>query len=247
MVLSIQRPPDLSRQEPFVPSNRLLSALSASEYQRIALNLERVFLSTRTIIYQPNQLIQDVYFPIQGMISLVSTADNGSVTGIANVGNEGMLGLSALLGEQFFLSQAIVPIDCVAMRLAANTIKNEFARGNDLQRILLLYTHVLLTQLAQNVVCSAQHTLEQRFARLLLSLQTKIQRDKLSINQAMIAELLGVRRPSLSVVARNLQARGIIRYSRGRIVIRNQDALTNISCECDREIAQEYSQTFLST
>ena len=221
-------------------TNQLLAALPESEYQRLAPYLSRIPLYAGQTLYEPNDSISAVYFPNQSMVSLVSIMEDGSTTEIGLVGNEGMLGLPAIWGGDSTPNHTIVQIASSATRLRTDVLRREFNRGKDLQRLILLYTQALFIQVAQNAACNRQHTIEERLARWLLSVQDCIQQNELLLTQELIGNMLGIRRSSVTVTASILQRAGMIRYSRGRITILNREALEATACECYRLIQQEY-------
>jgi CRP-like cAMP-binding protein len=223
-----------------VPINQLLAALPRLEYQRLAPHLQPVSLSVGQILHEPGETIREVYFPNRAMISLVSMMEDGSTTEIGLVGNEGMVGLPVFLGGKFTTSLAIVQISDGAMKLDAEVLKEEFHRGGELQRRLLLYTQALLTQVSQSAACNRQHTIEERLARWLLSVQDRVQKDELPLTQEFIANMLGIRRSGVTVAATTLQRAGMIRYSRGKITILDQENLEATACECYRLVQSEF-------
>ncbi len=222
--------------------NQLLAALPDAEYQRLAPHLIPVSLEVKQILHQPDELITQVYFPSNALISLVSILKKGSSQEIGLVGCEGMMGLPVILGGNSTVSQAVVQIVGSAMKLSAKVLKQEFERGKHLQKLLLLYTQARLTQVTQLAVCNTQHTLQERLACWLLSVSDCIKQDQFILTQELIANMLGVRRSSVTVVANRLQYAGIIRYRRGKIIILNRKRLEEIACECYHLTKKEYSR-----
>ena len=222
------------------PTNQILAALPEKEYQRLAPHLELVFLPLSEVLLEPNEPVKEVYFPQQAMISLVSIMMDGSTTEIGLVGNEGMIGLSAILGGNSTTSRSIVQISGTAVRLPAEILKQEFNRGEKLQKLLLLYTQALLTQVSQSAACNRQHTIEERLARWLLSVHDCVLQDELPLTQEFIANMLGIRRSGVTVAAGILQQAGMISYSRGKIKILNQEDLEATACECYRLVQSEF-------
>lgn len=239
MVLSIQRPSKLGNGIADY-HNQLIDLFPAKLQTLISPN--RLVIPAKTSIYQPNQTIDRVYFPLKGIISLLNIGKSGAVAEFATVGNEGAIGLAALLGVNSTNSLAIAQTNCVAIGLSTDFLKREFSRGGKLQQIILLYYQALLFQTAQNVYCSCHHLLEQRLARWLLAYSDRLKTPKFSITQETLSDLLGVRRASLSVIAGNLRQRNLIDYNRGRITIPNPDALRKIACNCDLLICAEYAR-----
>lgn len=137
---------------------------------------------------------------------------------------------------------AIAQTECIALSLPINILRRELARSGELKRILLLYSQALLAQISQNVLCSCHHTLEQRLARWLIFYSDRLSTKKLFLTQETLADLLGVRRTSLTVMAGDLRQRKLIDYSRGRILIENSVALRKVACQCDRTILDEYTR-----
>jgi CRP-like cAMP-binding protein len=227
-----------------VTVNRILAALPESVYQRLASQLKEVTLDRGEVLYQAKGAIDSVYFPIDTAISLVSIMENGSTTEICLVGNEGMVGLPIVLGDNISANLAIAQISGKAIEIKASAIAEEFARGEDLQRILLLYTKAKLTAIGQIVACNSQHVIEQRLARWLLSLSDKTDRSDFIVTQESIANMLGVRRSGINTAANTLQQAEIISYSRGQMTILNRSVLETTSCECYRLIQNEFLKLF---
>ena len=220
--------------------NQILAALPESEYQRLVPHLKPVELISGRILLEPNEPVTTIYFPQRAMISLVSIMMDGSTTEIGLVGNEGMIGLSAILGGDHTTSRTIVQVSGSALQISAEIIRQEFLRGKKLQKILLLYTQALLTQVSQSAACNRQHNIEERLARWLLSVQDCVLQDELPLTQEFIANMLGTRRSGVTVAAGILQQAGMIRYSRGKITILNQLRLEETACECYRLIQNEF-------
>jgi CRP-like cAMP-binding protein len=220
--------------------NQILAALPLAEYQRLASHLKPVNLISGAILLEPHEPIQKIYFPQRAMISLVSIMMDGSTTEIGLIGNEGMIGLPAILGGNSTSSRTIVQIAGTALEISADVVRQEFQRGEKLHKLLLLYTQALLTQVSQSAACNRQHNIEERLARWLLSVQDCILQDELPLTQEFIANMLGTRRSGVTVAAGVLQQAGIIRYSRGRIIILNQQRLEEAACECYHLVQNEF-------
>ncbi len=224
------------------PDFRVLAALPAEEYQRLVPHLELVELSVRQVLYNPEEPITHVYFPNQGIVSLVSTMEDGSTVEVGLVGKEGMVGMPVLWGGKSTTNQAFVQVPGFGMRIKASLLKTEFERGGALQSLLLLYTQALYTQISQGLACNSQHTINERLARWLLSVADVIQSNEFPLTQEFIAQMLGVRRSGVTVAAGTLSKAGMIRYTRGRITILNREELEATSCECYRVIRNEFAR-----
>ncbi len=222
--------------------NQLLASLPDEEYQHLAPHLEYTRLSQGQILYDRGEVIRQVYFPIRSMVSLISVLKDYSTTEFAMVGNEGIIGIPAFLGGKFTNSRAVVQIADAALKMNAEILQREFERGGVLQKKLLLYTQALLTQIGQNAVCKFHHSTEQQLARWLLCVQDCLGQNEIFLTQQYIADLLGTRRATVTVAAGNLQEEGMIRYSRGKIIILNRTALEATACECYGIVTNEFAR-----
>ena len=222
--------------------NKLLSALSKEEYSRLLPYLEPVSLPLKQIIYAPNQLIEYVYFPTDSIISLVNVTQNGGIVEAATVGNEGMVGIPVLLGGDEMVGQAMVQIAGDAVRMKADIFKRQVTPSSTLHRLLLRYTLALMTLISQSVTCNSLHSVEQRCCRWLLICQDRVKSDSFELTQEFLAQMLGVQRPTVSGVATTLQQVGLIRYSRGKMTIRDRSGLEAACCECYGIIKQEFER-----
>lgn len=219
--------------DPLLPRNQLLAALPSSEFQRLAPYLEPVELSLQQILYEISEPITYVYFPQQGLVSLVNTMLDGATIEVGLVSVEGMVGLPVILtGGSTSTTRAFVQMAGSAARIKAELLKTEFNRGGLLQKLLLRYTQAYLAQVEQTAACNRLHKIEERLARWLLTVADRIQADEFQLTQEFIAQMLGVRRAGVTVAADTLQQAGILRYSRGRITILNREDLEATACEC---------------
>ena len=219
--------------------NRLLSALPDSEYERLLPHLEQVSFTLKQILYMPNEPIDYVYFPNSGIISLVNLMEDGGTVEVATVGNEGMVGLPLLLGADRMMAQAITQMVGDALRMKADVFKREVTPASPLYSLLLRYTQALMNLISQSVACNRLHSIEERCCRWLLLCQDRVDSDEFPLTQEFLAQMLGVRRASVSVVAAILQKAGLIRYRRGKITILDRFGLEATSCECYHIVKQE--------
>lgn len=229
-----------------VPVNQLLASLPESEYQRLVPHLEEVSLALGKVLYEPQEAIKQVYFPSQGMVSLVLILEDGSTTEIGTVCNEGIVGLPVFLGGMSTTSRAIVQMAGTGLKMDAEMLRTEFQRGGVLQRLLLLYTQGLHTQVSQTAACNRHHPIEERLARWLLTAQDCAPSQELRLTQEFISDMLGTRRSGVTVAAGLLQQAGIIRYTRGKITVLNREALETTACECYGVVKREFNRLFSS-
>lgn len=222
--------------------NHLLAALPMEEYQRLQPHLEVVCLPHRQILHEINEPIDYVYFPTQALVSMVSLMEDGATIEVGVVGRDGMVGLPVCWGGGSATTQAIVQIPGSAIRMTADRLKAEFDRHGALYRLILLYTQALFTQVAQTAACNSRHTVEQRLARWLLSIEDRIESEQLLLTQEFIAQMLGIRRSGVTVAATALQQAGMIRYSRGKIAIVDRQLLQSSACECYKVVKNEFDR-----
>jgi CRP-like cAMP-binding protein len=212
--------------------NCLLTAIPEMEYGRIAGDLEPVSLPRTTVLYNTSDRLEYVYFPITLTASLICSMKDGSSVEVAEVGNEGVLDVSVLLGGEGALTQAIAQTDGQAYRLSTTRLRRELSRGGALQHVLMRYTQTLLAQMAQTTGCVRRHTVEQQLCRCLLLNFDRTRSSNLTMTQETMANMLGVRRESVSEAAARLQTAGYISYKRGHIEVLNRSGLETQTCEC---------------
>lgn len=220
--------------------NRLLAALSEQELARIASRMDLVTLRLGEMLYEPNQLLQYAYFPTTSIISLHYVTETGASAEAAGVGNEGMVGVPLILGGNTTPSSAVVQTAGQAYRLDRNILKAEFNNGSGLMnRLLLRYIQALMTQMFQTAACNRHHSVEQQLCRWLLLTVDRIPSGELKMTQELVANMLGVRRESVTEAAGALQNAGCIRYRRGHIAVLDRKKLEVRSCECYGVVKKE--------
>jgi CRP-like cAMP-binding protein len=220
-------------------ANRLLAALPKKDYQALQGHLEEIPLVFEEILYEPNALISDVYFPNSGIVSLLAAVNGRATLEVGLIGKEGVLGLSVFMGVNSSQNRAVVQGAGSAMRMKATAFRKECNNGGALPRLLQRYTHSLLTQIAQAAVCNQFHSVDARMARWLLMTHDRVSYDEFQITQGFLSNMLGVRREGVSKAAAKLQKLNLIRYSRGRLRILDRAALEATSCGCYEIIKDE--------
>lgn len=219
--------------------NHVLAALPPGDRLRLFPQLELAALPLGGVLYEAGSELKHVYFPTAGIVSLLYVMQDGASAEIAVVGNEGAVGISLFMGGESTPSRAVVQSAGQAYRLKADILRKEFARGGDLQHLLLLYTQALITQMAQTAVCNRHHSVEQQLCRWLLLSLDRLPSNELTMTQELIANMLGVRREGVTHAARKLQDAGLIRYSRGHIVVTDRPGLERDVCECYAVVKKE--------
>jgi CRP-like cAMP-binding protein len=220
-------------------SNRLLGALPDEDYRRLQPHLEPLTMPLGWALYESGDRQAHVYFPTEGIVSLLYVMENGASAEIAVTGNEGLVGISLFMGGGSTPSRAIVQSAGHAYRLSADILKREFERGASLQHLLLRYTQALITQMAQTAVCNRHHTVEQQLCRWLLLSLDRLSSSEIHMTQELIANMLGVRREGVTEAAGRLQESGLIRYQRGQIVVLDRPGLEQRVCECYAVVKRE--------
>lgn len=228
---------------PHIPvANRLLAALPRDEYERLLPHLETVPLAFKQVLYESREFIDQVYFPITGVISLLTILEDGIVGEVGLIGNEGIVGLSVFLGSDTTPIKSFVQVPGNAMRMSADVFKS-LKQSDSLHGLLHRYTHALMIQTSQLVACNNYHSVEQRCCRWLLMTRDRVGSNQFPITQEFLSQMLGVRRASVTVVAGLLQKAGLIRYSRGQMTIVNGLGLEKASCKCYRLVKEEFERS----
>lgn len=224
--------------------NRLLAALPREEYERLAPHLEEVSLTLNQILFRPEDEIAYAYFPTDSIVSLLTDLSDGSGMEVGLVGREGLAGISAILGGSE-TKVATVQAEGKAFKIRVDALREEFERGGALQNGLLRYTHALMTQISQSVVCNVRHPLPGRLARWLLMYHDRLGRDEFELTHEFMANMLGVRRSGVSDVANELQRMGFISYRRGHVRIIDRKGLEEFACECYPVVKEKYDDFLL--
>jgi CRP-like cAMP-binding protein len=223
-----------------VTSNSILAALLAREYKHLAPRLEHVNLKRGQTIYRADQRIKSVYFPVDAVVAMIDRLDDGRTIEVGIIGNEGIVGINIFLGGIATPDKAVVLLPGSVMRMKASDLRRELRFGSPLQRLLLDYARTFLAVISQSVACSQHHTVEQRLARSLLTMNDYSGSREFLLLQDSIAGLLGVRRVGISGAARRFQAQGLIRFHRGKVGVLDVPGLRKKTCECYRFIRRQY-------
>jgi CRP-like cAMP-binding protein len=221
-------------------TNLLLESLPANEKRALAPHLVSAKVEQHSILFGVRELITDIYFPIDAVISLVVPLSSGEIIETAMTGRDGVIGAGAALNGRISLNQAIVQIGGQILRCAVEPLKNILKEHPEIQALIGAHEQALFAQAQQSAACNATHAIENRLARWLLRAADLHGSDELPLTQEYIAQMLGVRRTSVTVVARTLQEAGMIRYRRGHIKLLDIPALQETACECYQTIKLNY-------
>jgi len=219
--------------------NQLLAALPKKDYQALQRHLEEIPLVFEEILYQPNVLISDVYFPNSGIVSLLAAVNGRATLEVGLVGKEGILGLAVFMGVSNSHNRAVVQGVGSAMKMKATAFRKQCNDGGVLPRLLRRYSHSLMTQITQSAVCNQFHSVDARLARWLLMTHDRMGNDEFQLTQDFLSNMLGVRREGVSRAAGVLQKRKLIEYSRGRLKVLDRAGLEATSCGCYEVIKEE--------
>jgi CRP-like cAMP-binding protein len=212
--------------------NRLLAALPRDQNEQFSALLSPVWVRAGEVLYEAGDQIQHAYFLNSGVASLLSTTEEGNVIEVGVVGSEGLIGTPILLRAEKMAVRVVMQIPGEAMMVKASVLRTEFNRIGRLQDLFLRYTHLLLTQFSLSGSCNRFHTVEQRLCRWLLSVQDRVQADSFLLTQELIAQMLGVSRPGVTLAASRLQKLELLSYSRGKITLLNRQGLESVTCGC---------------
>ena len=218
--------------EPTQQTNRLLSLLSDTDYARLQPHLSQVVLDYKKSLYEASRPIRHVFFPIEGVASLVITTADGASAEVGTIGSEGMVGLPVCLGDTDAPSSVYVQVPGTALGIDAHIFRGELDRSPTLNLIMLRYAHAFFNQVAQSAACSHLHKVEQRCCRWLLMTRDRMPKDDYLLTHEFLGMMLGVRRTTVTEVMGNLQKAGLIRYRRGHVTILDREALRRRACEC---------------
>jgi CRP-like cAMP-binding protein len=214
--------------------NRLLDSLDDEDRRRLTRDVEAVRFKLMDTLFDTGDSIDHVYFPLQSVVSILTRAQGTSGVEVATIGNEGLVGISLAWGAAELNPSEVLQVQVPgpALRMPAGTFTAELARDAGLAGVVRRYTQAFVRQLMQQVACNGLHSIEQRCARWMLLTHDRVGSDEFPLTQEFLAQMLGVRRASVTVVAGILQQSGFIRYRRGRVTVTDRAGLEGAACEC---------------
>jgi len=223
-------------------SNAILLSLPPGDSAALGPHLKAVHLESKRILFNPGDVIDEVYFPTGAVVSLVVGLSTGEMVEGAMVGKDGVVGAAAALDSKIALTQAIVQLPGEAFFCDAAVFKTIAMQSEKLLSLLFSHEQAVYAQAQQSTACMAAHDVQSRLCRWLLRARDLSGSDTLNFTQEFLAEMLGVRRTSVTVDALSLQHAGLIKYSRGKIQIVNVEGLHDAACECYETIRSQYAK-----
>jgi CRP-like cAMP-binding protein len=225
-------------------NSRLLSLLSAKDYQSLLPQLELVPTAFKQVLYERGQPIPYVYFPCNTVHSVLAFMQDGAAVEVGTIGNEGFTGIGVFIGSgaEIATETTLCQIAGDNLRMSACDFHDATTGDTPLRRLASRYVPAYLSQISQSVACNRLHTIEERFARWVLMTQDRVESDEFHLTQEFLADMLGTHRPCVSLVAGIFQQAGLITYSRGKMTILNRAGLEQTSCECYGIVKKQFQR-----
>jgi len=223
-------------------TNVILQALPQSERDVLSPLFKQRVLNQQDILFDVRQEMETVFFPFDAVISLVVPLSSGEVVEAAMVGHDGILGAAAVVNGRISLNRAVVQLAGGCSFCSVNGLRDVLPQCPSLRMLIMRHEQALFAQAQQSAACNISHQINARLARWLLRARDLHGSDELELTQEYMAEMLGVRRTTVSLTAHTLQQAGLIRYRRGRIKIDDLDGLNEVACECYEAVKMHYDQ-----
>jgi CRP-like cAMP-binding protein len=226
--------------------NRLMARFPPEALERLAPKTEILTLVRQQVIYDGQCPVEFIYFPITCVLSLVQIMENGAISEAATIGNEGMTGIALSMGQRIPLGRVIAQLPGEAARVDINTMQKLAEEMPAVRNIVQRFGLVFMHQLTQSTGCNQFHSIKQRCARWLLTMHDRSPGDEMSLTHEFLAEMLGVRRATITLILGDLQRSGSIRANHGRLIIVDRAGLESVSCECYRTVRKKYEALMMS-
>jgi CRP-like cAMP-binding protein len=233
--------PKNSRPPPI--QNQLLAALPGTQYKRLLPHLESVPLPFMEVLYESGEPLTHVYFPNDGLISLLVVMEDETPREVGLIGNDGMFGIGVALGMNATPLRALIQMPGSAMRMKSQVLRDELKHNGALQKVVHRYSHALFTQVSQSAACVSAHGVDKRLSRWLVMTHDRAAGDEFAMKHELMAMMLGVTRSVVTRAAGNLQNEKLIRYRRGQVRILDRSRLEATACECYAVVKAEYARS----
>jgi CRP-like cAMP-binding protein len=224
------------------PRNRLLLALPARNLKQLLADLEHIVCEREQILMDADGSLDHVYFPDSGVVSIVAVYPDGSIIEMATIGREGGTAFQAVFGAKVSSARLLVQLSGTAAKMSRRAFLQAMETMPAFRHLMYAHVHAFLEQVMVSAACNGAHTLKQRLARWLLMMRDRYDSDVLPVTQELLAEMLGVHRPTVTNVARTLQNNGLIECRRGQVTILDRDRLIGASCECYQVVRARIAQ-----
>lgn len=222
------------------PRNLILARMPESQYRAIAKHLVPVDMPLGMRLSEPNQPVENLYFPVSGLISIDALTERGESVEVGVVGREGIAGVYGLLGHRQMAHSVVMQGAGSGLRIRTGPVREEFLKGGPFAQLIHSFVYMQMVQMAQSVLCGRLHSVDMRMARWMLTACDRTQTDSLHITQEFMAQMLGSRRSTVTVAAGQMQRDGMIDYVRGRVRIVDRPALEAKTCECYHIVRNTY-------
>ncbi len=240
---SLQAVDPLPVQRTQQSANRLLGSLPPDEYHRIVPDLSLRPLKARQTIHKHGEKLVEVVFPARSVCSITNSMEDGGIVEVAMVGREGFVGIGALLGEDIASGEAFIQVQGEpAQAISVEAFRREMSRQGPFYQAMTQYSRAFISMLMQSVACNGLHSAEERCCRWLLMTADRAEREEFPMTHELLAIMLGVRRPTVTLVLAELQRAGIVSHVRGQVRIVDRPALESASCECYHTIKQVFAR-----
>lgn len=223
-------------------ANLLLSHLPEEEYQMLRPYLEYVPTPARSILFERGKQIRHVYFPLSGGHSVLAVMEDGAAVEVGTIGFEGMSTVDVLTGSTHATETTICQIPGDSLRIPLEIFNERLGKAPELRRLAYRFLQAYLCQVSQSVACNRLHSTEERFARWILISHDRVKGDTFQLTQEFLADMLGVHRPSVTLIARSFQQAGLLTYRRGVITILDRDGIEESCCECYRAVRNQFEK-----
>jgi CRP-like cAMP-binding protein len=241
--MSLQTAEPAGRTTAVRSPNRLLARLPFDDYQRILPKLREVVLRPGQVLHKQDETITEVVFPTAGACSLTKQLGDGSSTEVAAVGSEGVIGAAVFFGDDLSVYQSMAQASGVtAQTMSAAAFVEEMSRRGALYNLIVRYNQAFMTLVMQTTACNGLHAVEQRCSRWLLMAHDRMPAGDLRVTHEFLSVMLGVRRPTVTLVMAALQRKGIIETHRGNVRILDRKQLEATACECYRTVQASFAR-----
>jgi CRP-like cAMP-binding protein len=234
--------PDPWEDQLSLKNNRLLASLSGADLEHLKPNLKEVLLDPATTLFEPQDRISHAYFLWDGVVSLMAVGEDGTLTQVATVGSEGVVGLGGILAGEVSFTRQVVQFGGHGVRIARAPFVAAVNTSETMRTRMFAHMDAFTAQGLQSVACNALHSVEERLARWLLTASDRSGQPMLPVTHRAIAEILAVQRSTITLVARMMNTAGLIRHERGSITILDRDGLEELTCECYGIIKRVYDE-----